>query len=97
MEEQPKTNTLAIVGLVLSLLPFVGIGAIWGSIGGIICGYLAKKQIEESAGAEGGEGLAKAALWVGVGGLVLYVLIICCVLTFTLILPAIGIATSNYY
>jgi hypothetical protein len=97
MEQPPKTNTLAIVGLVLSLSPLIGIGAFWGSIGGIICGYLAGKQIEESAGAEGGEGLAKAALWVGVGGLALYVLAGCCLLAFFVILPAIGIATSSYY
>ena len=95
MEGQQKTNSLAIVGLVLSLLPFIGIGAVWGSIGGIICGVMARKQIAESAGAEGGDGLAQAALYVGIGGLVLYVLVICCAITFFVILPMLGIASAG--
>ena len=95
MEGQQKTNTLAIVGLVLSLLPFIGIGAVWGSIGGIICGVMARKQIAESAGAEGGDGLAQAAIYVGIGGLVIFVLVICCVVTFTFILPMLGLAGAG--
>lgn len=76
--EGQKTNTLAIIGLVLSLSPLIGIGAFWGSIAGIILGVMARKQIEESAGVEGGEGMAKAAIIIGAVGLALYVLAICC-------------------
>lgn len=94
MEEQ-KTNTLAIVGLVLSLSPLIVIGAFWGSIGGIICGYLAQKQIEESAGAEGGEKMAKAAIYVGIGGLVLYVIGTCCAVIVAFVIPM--ITAASYY
>jgi hypothetical protein len=65
----PENSGLAIGSLVASILgltfvPFVG------SIAGLIMGYMAKRQIEESAGTLGGEGLAKAGIiigWVGIG------------------------------
>jgi hypothetical protein len=56
----PKTNTLAIVSLVLSI---IGI-----SIAGVITGHIALKQIRERG--EGGHGLALAGAiigWVGCG------------------------------
>ncbi|MRR31189.1 DUF4190 domain-containing protein [bacterium] len=62
-----RTNTLAIVSLVsslagLSVFPWLG------SIIGIITGNIARKEIATSAGAEEGEGLAKAGVilgWIG--------------------------------
>ncbi len=65
----PENNTMALVSLIasilgLTLLPFLG------SIVGLITGYMAKKQIEESNGAEGGADLVKWGIilgWVGVG------------------------------
>ncbi|HEY77158.1 MAG TPA: DUF4190 domain-containing protein, partial [Thermoflexia bacterium] len=47
-----------------------------GSIVGVILGYMAKRQIAESGGAMGGEGLAKAGIiigWVGIGLTVLFI------------------------
>lgn len=62
-----RTNTLAIVSLVsslagLSVFPWLG------SIIGIITGNIARREIAASAGAEEGEGLAKAGVilgWIG--------------------------------
>ena len=54
----PKTNTLAIVSLVLSI---IGI-----SIGGVIAGHIALKQIKERG--EAGHGLALAGLIIGYVG-----------------------------
>lgn len=50
-----KTNTLAIVGLVLSI-----IGC---SVVGIILGFVAKNQIKQTG--EGGDGIATAAIVIG--------------------------------
>lgn len=55
----PKTNTLAIVSLVLAF--FVSLGA-------VICGHLALSQIKKTG--EGGRGLAIAGLVLGYLGLV---------------------------
>ncbi len=65
---QPENNTMALISLIASILgltlfPFIG------SIVGLILGYMAKKQIEESQGMEGGEDLAKWGIilgWVGI-------------------------------
>jgi hypothetical protein len=50
----PRTNTLAIVALVLSLTV---------SLGGIICGHIALSQIKRTG--EGGHGLALAGTIIG--------------------------------
>lgn len=50
----PRTNTLAIVALVLSLTV---------SLGGIICGHIALSQIKRTG--ESGRGLALAGLIIG--------------------------------
>lgn len=59
-----KTNTLAIVGLVLSI-----IGC---SVVGIILGFVAKNQIKQTG--EGGDGIATAAIVVGFAWIVLNIL-----------------------
>jgi hypothetical protein len=64
----PRTNTMAILSLVLSL---VSCGV--GSIAAVILGHMAKRQIAESGGMETGEGLATAGLIIGYIGLALTV------------------------
>ncbi len=68
-----STNGFAVASLVL--------GIIWifwlGSILALIFGYIAKGQINASAGAQGGRGLAIAGIvlgWVGIGMLLLVLL-----------------------
>ncbi|MEH0984644.1 DUF4190 domain-containing protein [Micromonospora sp. CPCC 205556] len=56
----PKTNSMAIAALVLSLVGFAS--CITAPIGAIL-GHVARKQIRETG--EGGEGMAKAAIIVG--------------------------------
>jgi hypothetical protein len=80
----PPTSGLAVASLVSSILGLTFVPTL-GSIVGLILGYMAKRQIAESAGAQGGEGLAKAGIivgWVGVG---LFVLGICIALGFLLL------------
>lgn len=56
------TNPLAIVSLVASI---VGICCGIGSIAGIICGFIARNQIQQSGGTQEGEGLALAGIIIG--------------------------------
>jgi hypothetical protein len=60
----PKTNTLAIVTLVLSLVGLLATFAlpIITQIAAIICGHIARSQVRHSGGAETGAGMALAGL-----------------------------------
>ncbi len=57
----PKTNTLSIVALVLSIL--------WISLPAVVCGHIAMGQIKSRG--EGGRGLAVASLIIGYVGILL--------------------------
>jgi Domain of unknown function (DUF4190) len=70
-----KTNTLAIVSLVLGIAQFV-ICPVIGAIGAIITGHIAQGQIKRSQGAESGRGMARAGTILGYVGLALFVLAI---------------------
>src|SRR4051794_35455104 len=70
-----KTNTLAIISLVASLVWVCGLG----SIAAVITGFMARKQIRQSGGRETGDGLALAGIiigCIGVVGLVGWLLIV---------------------
>lgn len=65
-------NTLAVVSLVLGIvglfvIPFLG------SIGGVITGHMARKQIRETG--EGGDGMAVGGLVTGYLGVAIYLLL----------------------
>ncbi|WP_309131561.1 DUF4190 domain-containing protein [Brevibacterium sp.] len=88
----PPNNTLAIIGMVASIFGFVSSIFIAG-IAGIIMGHIALKQIRERG--ERGEGMAKAALWVGYIGTALWVLFwIVYVLFFVVILGGVFFAAG---
>ncbi len=63
-----RTNPLAVIALVLSLLPFCGVT----SIGAIVTGHIARKQVREKG--EQGAGMALAGLILGYAFLFLFVL-----------------------
>ena len=63
-----QTNQMAIWSLVASC---VGLLCTVGSIVGIVLGFMAKKQIQESGGTQGGDGLATAGIIIGIATLVL--------------------------
>jgi hypothetical protein len=69
----PQTNTLAIVSLALGIL-WLG----WlGSLGAVIVGHMARRQIVSSNGSQTGNGLATAGLvlgYIGLGFLLIYVI-----------------------
>lgn len=76
----PKTNTLAIVSLVLAF--FISLGA-------IICGHIALSQIKKTG--ENGRGLAMAGLILGYVGFVLgFILVVFSFVFPFLILGSVG-------
>ncbi|MEW6649109.1 MAG: DUF4190 domain-containing protein [Chloroflexota bacterium] len=74
MNEYPRTNQssshpLAIVGFVLGILGLIGILPLVGSIGALIAGNMAQKEIREKPAFYSGENLARAGIimgWIGV-------------------------------
>lgn len=79
-----KTNTMAIVSLISSILGFTAVPFL-GSIVGIITGHMALRQIRDTG--EGGTGLAKAGLIIGYVVVALTVLAIIAVIAFAVALP----------
>jgi hypothetical protein len=72
------TNGLAVASLVSSIAGFVVCGI--GFIVGVVLGYIAKNQIDQSGGTQQGRGMAVAGIiigWVGIGlGVLVLVIVI---------------------
>lgn len=66
---------MAVGAMIAGILGLFAVPIV-GSIVGIVLGNLAKKQIAQSQGREGGEGLATAGILTGWIGLGLWVLLI---------------------
>ncbi len=67
-----KTNTLAVISMIASIVGFIWILPFIGSLGGVIMGHISLKQIATSG--EKGRGMALAGLIVGYVGLALFVI-----------------------
>ena len=72
-------STMAIVSLIAGITGFSVVPVI-GSIVAVVTGHMAKKEIRESGGTIGGEGLATFGLVLGYAGLAIGVIGICCFL-----------------
>jgi hypothetical protein len=68
----PSTNRLAIASLVLALLLGSGIT----SVGAVILGHWARRQIDQSGGAEWGRGIAMAGIVIGWFGILVFVALV---------------------
>jgi hypothetical protein len=70
----PKPNGLAIASLVLGIAQiFI---CIIGGILALVFGYIARRQIDESGGTQGGRGMAIAGIilgWIGIGLSIAYI------------------------
>ncbi len=67
---RPSLHGLAIVSLVLSILGMLPLLPVVGSIGGIVTGLIARKEIRARSDLYHGEGMAKAGIilgWIGLG------------------------------
>jgi small-conductance mechanosensitive channel len=70
-----QVNGLAIASVLLAVLWFAGIGAVLA----LVFGYRARRQVQDSAGAQTGAGLATAGIilgWIGIVILVAGVILI---------------------
>lgn len=84
-EQSPSTHVLAVVSLILSILGLVPLLPVVGSIGGIITGRIARREIEENPQLLRGEGMARAGIvlgWVGLGLAVLIGVVVLAALVF---------------
>lgn len=95
----PPNSNLALIALIagvlgLTLFPFLG------SIAALIIGYMAKKEIQESMGSLGGEGMAKAGIILGWIGVALGLIGICVagvIIAIPLCLIPLGIMSENSF
>jgi hypothetical protein len=74
VQPQQKTNGLAVAGMVLGILWLYWVGSVLA----VIFGHVAKNQIDNSGGTQGGRGMAIAAIalgWTGVGIFLLFLVI----------------------
>jgi hypothetical protein len=79
------TNGLAIASLMLGILWLYWVGSILA----LMFGYIARRQIAQGQGRQGGQGLATAGIvlgWIGVGFLALFI-----------VLAMVGLATDPAY
>lgn len=82
----PPTSPLAIVSLVAGILSWIMLPVV-GAIAAVICGHMARRDIRDSRGSLGGDGLAVGGLLLGYIHLVVIVL---GVLAFVLFLGGLG-------
>lgn len=86
-----KTNVLAIISMIASILGFVWILPLIGSVGGAIMGHVSLNQIKRTG--EGGRGMALAGVIVGWVGVAISLLII----GFFVFFIFLGAAASSRY
>ena len=91
-----KDSALSIVSLVCGLVGWTFIPII-GAIAAVITGHLAKKEIRDSNGALGGDGMALAGLILGYVqlGLILLAIVVIVVVAL-LVAPVFGNEFSNF-
>jgi len=66
---------MAVASLVLGILWIYWVGSVLA----LIFGYIARQQIDQHQGMQGGRGMATAGIvlgWIGVGFLVLFILVV---------------------
>lgn len=81
----PPNNSMAIVSLVLGIISWLALPVL-GAIGAIITGHMARREIKQSLGGQGGDALAVIGLILGYLNLVAS-----CVLPLLIIGGVIGI------
>ncbi|MRR31190.1 DUF4190 domain-containing protein [bacterium] len=73
-------HSLAIVSLVLGILGLAAILPVIGSIGAVISGRIARREIAENANQYSGDNLARAGVtlgWIGIGLSVIVLIALC--------------------
>lgn len=87
----PKTNTLSILSMIGSILGFIWVLPIIGSLAGAIMGHISLNQIKQTG--EKGRGMAMAGVivgWVGLG------LIVLAIIAFFVFIAAASTSSSSF-
>jgi hypothetical protein len=74
--QRQNTHSLAIISLVLSILGLMPILPVVGSIGGIVTGIIARREIAAKPDQLTGDGIAKSGIILGWIGLALVLLVV---------------------
>ncbi|MBN1486873.1 MAG: DUF4190 domain-containing protein [Anaerolineae bacterium] len=90
------TSGSAIASLIFSILGMIGVLPFIGSIVGLILGYNAQKEIENSMGTLDGEGLAKVGIVLGWVGIAMLVLVLCLVMLGLITIPGIALCAGMF-
>jgi hypothetical protein len=85
----PPNSTMAVVSLISGILGWFVLPLI-ASLVAVVTGHMAKKEIRDSGGRVGGDGLATAGLIMGYSSLVIWGLGACCAVIF-FVLPLFGL------
>jgi hypothetical protein len=91
IRSQAPTHALAVVSLVLSILGLIGVLPLVGSIGGIISGRIARKEILEKPALHSGEGIARAGIVLGWIGVAIALVFACLILLAVLFFIPVGV------
>jgi hypothetical protein len=93
---QPASS-MAIISLISGVLGLTMLPVI-GSIAAVITGFIARREIRESAGALGGDGLATAGMvlgWIGIGLTVVGLCVVGVVFALPVCLGLLAIGSSS--
>ena len=89
-------NSTAIISLIAGILGLTLLPTL-GSIVAVITGSMAKKEIQQSGGMQGGMGMAQAGLIMGWIGIILFLLALCGVGAFILLTGGLAFLSLGEY
>ncbi len=92
----PPLSGSAIASLIFSILGLIGVLPLVGSVVGLLLGYSARREIDESVEEIGGYGLAQAGVIIGWLGIALGIMILCLIVTGLMAIPGIAICTGLF-
>lgn len=92
----PPLSGSAIASLIFSILGLVGVLPLVGSVIGLLLGYSARREIDESTEDVGGHSLAQAGVIVGWLGIALGGMVLCLIVTGLLAIPGIAICAGLF-
>ena len=92
----PPLSGSAIASLIFSILGLIGVLPLVGSVIGLLLGYSARKEIDQSAGAVSGHSLAQAGIIVGWLGIGLGIMLLCLIITGLVAIPGIAICAGLF-
>ena len=94
---EPPTNTMAVISMIAGILGLTVVPVL-GSIVALVVGYMARKEIRESNGGQGGDGIAVAGIvmgWISVGLAVCACVAFIAFIAFAFALTGVAVSTTS--